>query len=299
MSRRTLRSAAVIPTASEAHDPNALNGNESSCVDPNFKDKLLTKPAIPSQTEAALTNSPPQHSTNDRDNQSTQLSSADPTQLYTVKNVHTSTKRVKNYNSIAATFRRNKRFSRSSDGTYSDQANCVLCMASKPTCVFFPCQHMCVCNKCISTNDMSPDFPMLLDRWCVLLAVHELITCLVTFSVDSVCPVCKADIFLILPHTGTEEMEYWDWVLATKPALPSEFKFDFKIAGIKLSEHSVAESKASTASSTTRHESRGVTQSSQQFTPSMRRSSNPTPVTRRMSAYKLGAAKKQESCLIL
>ncbi|KAG6586546.1 uncharacterized protein IUM83_16201 [Phytophthora cinnamomi] len=90
--------------------------------------------------------------------------------------------------------------------------NVELTDRATPTSVFFPCQHMCVCNYCIATNDMSPECSLNLER--------------------CVCPVCSADIGIILPHTGTEEDTYWKWVLATKPRLPSQFTKDFKNARI-------------------------------------------------------------------
>ncbi|KAG3110708.1 hypothetical protein C6341_g27886, partial [Phytophthora cactorum] len=52
---------------------------------------------------------------------------------------------------------------------------------------------MCVCNDCIKSNNISPDYASSTD-WCA-------------------CPVCMADIRLILPHSGKEEERYWRWAL--------------------------------------------------------------------------------------
>ncbi|KAG3136693.1 hypothetical protein C6341_g21301 [Phytophthora cactorum] len=73
---------------------------------------------------------------------------------------------------------------------------------------------MCVCNDCIKSNNISPDYASSTD-WCA-------------------CPVCMADIRLILPHSGKEEERYWRWALEIKPNLPSQFKQEFKEAGKRL-----------------------------------------------------------------
>ncbi|EGZ25854.1 hypothetical protein PHYSODRAFT_326820 [Phytophthora sojae] len=121
-------------------------------------------------------------------------------------------KRVKNYRALASSFKYLQPFCRNTDGKYPAKTVCVLCATGKPTSVFFPCQHLCVCNKCIDGNDMSPEFSMDLDR---------------------------ADIRLILSHTGTEEETYWNWLQEAEPPLPVEFKRGFKNAARRLSDSSV------------------------------------------------------------
>ncbi|KAG4044024.1 hypothetical protein PC123_g20525 [Phytophthora cactorum] len=73
---------------------------------------------------------------------------------------------------------------------------------------------MCVCNDCIKSNNIFPDYASSTD-WCA-------------------CPVCMADIRLILPHSGKEEERYWRWDLEIKPNLPSQFKQEFKETGKRL-----------------------------------------------------------------
>ncbi|KAE9322406.1 hypothetical protein PF008_g17599 [Phytophthora fragariae] len=92
---------------------------------------------------------------------------------------------VNNNKALATSFKHLQPFARCPDGTYSAEVSCLLCGQVKPTSVFFPCQHMSVCNNCIRVNDMSPECSMNLER--------------------CVCPACSADIDLILPHTGSEE----------------------------------------------------------------------------------------------
>ncbi|POM80412.1 Hypothetical protein PHPALM_1755 [Phytophthora palmivora] len=129
-------------------------------------------------------------------------------------------KLVNNYSALATNFKQLQPFARRPDGTYPATTLCVLCATTKPTSVFFPCQHMCVCNSCIESNDMSPDCSMHLEQ--------------------CVCPVCSADIGLILPHTGTEEDAYWTWALnSNKPSLPSQFTKDFQNAGKKIADTSI------------------------------------------------------------
>ncbi|GMF54220.1 unnamed protein product [Phytophthora fragariaefolia] len=110
--------------------------------------------------------------------------------------------------------------------------------------------------------------------------------------------LCGAAIRIILPHTGHEEDEYWNWVLSTKPTLPSEFLKGFKTASKKLSEDSVAETKISTDSLASHHESLSVTTINPRPRPNRGSTWAPT-LTKRASAYKLEVSGKQESCLIL
>lgn len=82
-------------------------------------------------------------------------------------------KRVKNYRALASSFKYLQPFCRNTDGKYPAKTVCVLCATGKPTSVFFPCQHLCVCNKCIDGNDMSPEFSMDLDRWYATLHLPQ------------------------------------------------------------------------------------------------------------------------------
>ncbi|GMF54217.1 unnamed protein product [Phytophthora fragariaefolia] len=121
---------------------------------------------------------------------------------------------TKNYLELVRDFRQLRPFTRLPDGKYPADTLCVYCVNARPTSVFFPCQHMCVCNSCISLNNISTDYSSAGD-WCA-------------------CPVCMADIRLILPHSGKEEQKYWKWVLEIKPSLPANFKQEFKEAGRRM-----------------------------------------------------------------
>ncbi|KAH7492326.1 uncharacterized protein KRP23_1237 [Phytophthora ramorum] len=122
---------------------------------------------------------------------------------------------TKNYLELVKDFRQLRPFTRRPDGKYPADTRCVYCVNARPTSVFFPCQHMCVCNDCIEVNSISTNYTSATD-WCA-------------------CPVCMTDIRLILPHSGKEEDKYWKWVLKIKPSLPSHFKQEFKEIGRRLS----------------------------------------------------------------
>ncbi|KAG7387103.1 hypothetical protein PHYPSEUDO_014757 [Phytophthora pseudosyringae] len=124
---------------------------------------------------------------------------------------------TKNYAELVRDFRHLRPFARRPDGKYPADTLCVYCVNAKPTSVFFPCQHMCVCSVCIELNHISTDYSSSTD-WCA-------------------CPVCMADIRLILLHSGNEEEKYWKWVFEVKPCLPSQFKQVFKEAGKRLSKN--------------------------------------------------------------
>ncbi|RLN86753.1 hypothetical protein BBJ28_00012529 [Nothophytophthora sp. Chile5] len=131
-------------------------------------------------------------------------------------------KLAQNYAELVKDFKQLRQFTRRRDGKYPGDTRCVYCANARPTSVFFPCQHMCVCNDCIEQNNLSPDYSPSAE-WCM-------------------CPVCAVDIRLILPHTGKEEEKYWRWVLEVKPSLPSHFKQEFKEAGKHLRKNSATES---------------------------------------------------------
>ncbi|KAF4127406.1 C3HC4 type zinc finger [Phytophthora infestans] len=120
----------------------------------------------------------------------------------------------KHYTKLVKDFRQLQPFTRRPDGTYPADTLCVYCANTRPTSVFFPCRHMCVCNDCIKSSKISTD-ELSSTNWCA-------------------CPVCMADIRLILPHSGKEEERYWRWALEIKPNLPSHFKREFKQAGKRL-----------------------------------------------------------------
>lgn len=72
------------------------------------------------------------------------------------------------------------------------------CALNELSKVFFPCEHLCICNACF--NDNGP--------W------HK-------------CPLCNQNIKVVFEHTGRETEDYWKWVNEIKPKLPSNFRKSF------------------------------------------------------------------------
>lgn len=172
MARRSITSASVVPTTSDENTENlpgkatddpvqiqeqvdqvivAVQENQSTPVAATFS------PSVPNNDELAaqqpMTGNP------------VKPHSPLPTSKSVHHHGHVNVKRVKNYRALANSFKHLQPFARDPDGNYPVKTICVLCSVFKPTSVFFPCQHMCVCNKCITSNDMSPDFSMNLERW--------------------------------------------------------------------------------------------------------------------------------------
>ncbi|RLN73621.1 hypothetical protein BBJ28_00005368 [Nothophytophthora sp. Chile5] len=143
-------------------------------------------------------------------------------------------KLTQNYPELVKDFKQLQPFTRRPDGKYPGDTRCVYCANARPTSVFFPCQHMCVCNDCIEQNSLSPDYSPSAEWWYVLSLLSA---------------VCAVDIRLILPHTGKEEEKYWKWVMEVKPSLPSHFKQEFKEAGKNLRKNSTTGSSQRRSSS--------------------------------------------------
>jgi hypothetical protein len=163
MSRRSLLSAAVVPTASD--EPLEDGIEPARTVETDEQLDLELAPAT------TVRESSPDNQVAPADSVEQQLPNAGPVPsrpLRTQSDVGSGAKLVKNYRGIASSFKYLKPFTRGPDGKYPDKMVCVLCAAAKPTSVFFPCQHMCVCNKCIDENDMSPAFSLNLERWYVV-----------------------------------------------------------------------------------------------------------------------------------
>lgn len=91
-------------------------------------------------------------------------------------------------------------------------AACVLCYQNFAEDVFFPCEHHCVCRKCIYT-----------EKICEERMLHKLPDGYIN------CSLCAAIIKRILPLNGGREVDdYWAWVLEERPELPREFLRNFK-----------------------------------------------------------------------
>lgn len=182
MSRKSFTSATVVPTACE--DEN-LSGTTIDCnAVPNKEEVVATpEPLVHAEAEVApqladgnQDSTTEASTTPDTDESPKQQSS--PPKPFPLPISHGTGmphnveltdrggfKLVNNYRALATTFKHLQPFARCPDGSYSSEITCVLCNESKPTSVFFPCQHMCVCNTCISTNDMSPECSLNLERW--------------------------------------------------------------------------------------------------------------------------------------
>ncbi|KAG1689867.1 hypothetical protein DVH05_001900 [Phytophthora capsici] len=72
---------------------------------------------------------------------------------------------TKNYLELVRDFQQLRPFTRRPDGKYPTDTRCVYCVDARPTSVFFPCQHMCVCNDCIQLNNISTDYSSTTDWW--------------------------------------------------------------------------------------------------------------------------------------
>ena len=98
---------------------------------------------------------------------------------------------------------------------YRDPYNkvlCVLCRNNFAEDVFFPCQHRCVCRKCIRNEQICEDRMLVKmpDGYCN-------------------CSLCAAVIKLILPSEQGKEVErYWQWVYEEPVHLPIGFMRNFR-----------------------------------------------------------------------
>jgi hypothetical protein len=92
------------------------------------------------------------------------------------------------------------------------KALCVLCHKNYVKDVFFPCEHHCVCRKCIKTENICDERG---------LAKNPNGYCN--------CSLCAGIIKLILPLEGGKEVQkYWNWVYEEKVVLPPAFMKDFR-----------------------------------------------------------------------
>ena len=95
---------------------------------------------------------------------------------------------------------------------------CVLCHKNEAIDVFFPCQHRCVCRRCIITENICDDtkFDEIPNGYCN-------------------CSICAGIIKKILPFEGGKEVDkYWDWCYEINPPLPPGFARNFRLAGDAL-----------------------------------------------------------------
>ena len=92
------------------------------------------------------------------------------------------------------------------NGNYNK--TCVLCRMNQATHVFFPCEHICVCEGCIENEEICSDSD-------ILSKAHGCCT----------CPLCAAVIkIIILSDNGNEIEKYWSWIYEFPPCLPENFE---------------------------------------------------------------------------
>ena len=85
---------------------------------------------------------------------------------------------------------------RKRDNTSYQPPSCINCRSVRRNFkVFFPCEHMCLCSKCINRK------------------------------MPKQCPLCNSRISIVLNHTdtGDEHEEYWKWIEEVKPSISTAF----------------------------------------------------------------------------
>mmetsp|Transcript_15081 Transcript_15081/g.27786 ORF Transcript_15081/g.27786 Transcript_15081/m.27786 type:complete len:293 (-) Transcript_15081:107-985(-) len=123
----------------------------------------------------------------------------------------------KNYFALAREHRERMPYTRQLDTRHFQCENlkCVLCEEVKPIRVFFPCDHMCVCEGCLKEHNINSQHqskPSRSEPW-------------------TSCPLCMSDIKLMLVYDYGNEIDvYWQWVYSSKPKLPARFLRKFKLA---------------------------------------------------------------------
>lgn len=75
---------------------------------------------------------------------------------------------TKNYDHLVREFNMLRPFTRCPDGSYPRDTKCVICRRARPSSVFFPCQHRCVCDDCINSHRISADRSNPSNWWCVV-----------------------------------------------------------------------------------------------------------------------------------
>jgi hypothetical protein len=89
---------------------------------------------------------------------------------------------------------------------------CSLCRKMECQMMFFPCEHCCVCSKCISIEQFVDQESRKL-----------------TPSGAQNCPLCAQIIKKMIPFDKGKELDkYWSWVNEVSPTLPRGFMRNFK-----------------------------------------------------------------------
>jgi hypothetical protein len=85
----------------------------------------------------------------------------------------------------------------------SDPPLCSMCKVEVCRKVFYPCQHVCVCDECIHRHEIG-----VLDR-------HDQFA-----RTWNACPLCVQEIKKIVPLHDNSENEYVEWLHEVKPPIP-------------------------------------------------------------------------------
>ena len=133
---------------------------------------------------------------------------------------------TKNYAEVATDYRKHVKYIFRTDleenvvGAHpSDPPKCCMCKKGPVESVFYPCQHACVCNKCIERHKIG-----------TLARVKETQKhkkehyfpgeSLMEKSTWSACPLCISEIKRVVRLTNNAEQDYEDWVYDVKPPMP-------------------------------------------------------------------------------
>ena len=110
------------------------------------------------------------------------------------------------YMALARTYSMQVRFA-ASQLKSGERPLCVLCNKNNCSMVLFPCEHSCICAKCIEKEHFCAlDSPLMTQGGCCS------------------CPLCAGVIRKMLPYEGGNEVEkYWAWVHEINPLLPKGF----------------------------------------------------------------------------
>ena len=133
-------------------------------------------------------------------------------QIQKVKNPPT----TKDYFHLAQTYKMHSSYQVSQlSSSGKGPPNCILCQKNKCDRVFFPCEHVCVCEECIITNQFIESEKMKYQP-----------------GGYNICPLCAMEIKKMFRFdNGRETERYWAWVHEIVPQLPTNFMKTFRHSG--------------------------------------------------------------------
>ena len=145
---------------------------------------------------------------------------------------------TKNYADVAVDYRKQVKYIARTDADSSvvgahpsDPPTCCMCKKGRVELVFYPCQHACVCNKCVARHKIGVVSPLSnLDQTRILQG-HDL----PEKSTWNACPLCVSEIKRVVRLTNTSEQDYQKWVYDVKPPLDFMDRKRFATVGKMLS----------------------------------------------------------------